>query len=803
MSIWSLVYEGFNPDEEGLREALCTLGNGYFCTRGANPEATADGIHYPGTYLAGGYNRLKTEIKGKTIENEDLVNMPNWLPLTFRFDDGPWFNLQDFQIISYRQELDMKRGILRRLIRFRDDRNRETHLSETRFVHMRARHIAALQTTIAPENWSGRIEVQCALDGRIVNAGVERYKDLNSRHLDYLETSEVDEETIYLKVRTVQSRIELAQAARCRIYVDNDLQTLTRRTVSEPGYIAQRFSLEVSPTNAVTIQKIIGLSTSRDDGISECGLQAKKCVRNVYDFSQLMESHVLAWKHLWQRFDVEFEHERHPDENERAEMILHLHIFHLLQTTSINTMDIDIGVPSRGWHGEAYRGHILWDELFIFPILNLRLPAITKALLMYRYRRLDEARFNARKVGCRGAMYPWQSGSSGREESQEIHLNPKSGRWIADNSQLQRHVNAAIAFNIWQYYQVTDDKEFLSHYGAEMILEIARFWASISTYNSKLNRYEIHGVMGPDEYHEGYPWEEQPGLSNNAYTNIMAVWVLNRAVEILHHFLPEDRKKEICETLDIQADEISLWMDISRKMRIVFHDDGIISQFEHYERLEELDWEGLRKRYGDIQRLDRILEAQNDTPNRYKASKQADVLMLFYLFSAEELREIFDRLDYPFQYETIPKNIDYYIQRTSHGSTLSRVVHAWVLARQDREKSWKLFREALQSDVIDIQGGTTPEGIHLGAMAGTADLIKRGYTGIEPRGDALRFNPCLPEELGRLSMQVRYRGHTLELDFMSNKMKVNALHAAEGPITVAVKEKAFELKAGESKEIAF
>jgi alpha,alpha-trehalase len=507
-----------------------------------------------------------------------------------------------------------------------------------------------------------------------------------------------------------------------------------------------------------------------------------------------------AWDHLWHRFGIELDNQETGDEN-RIAMVVHLYIFHLLQTTSMNTMcmDLDVGVPARGWHGEAYRGHIFWDELFIFPMINLRLPEITRELLMYRYRRLGAARENARQAGFRGAMYPWQSGSKGREESQEVHLNPKSGRWIPDNSRNQRHVNATIAYNLYHYYQVTQDTEFLSFYGAEMLLEIARFWASISRYNAELDRYEILGVMGPDEYHDAYPESDRPGLDNNAYTNIMAVWVLNRTREVLD-LLPEDVRWEVCSKLRLQDEEIRLWEDISRKMRVVFHDDGIISQFEGYDDLAEFDWEGYRKKYGDIQRLDRILEAEEDTPNRYKVSKQADVLMLFYLLSAEELAEIFEQLGYPFEYETIPKNIDYYIQRTSHGSTLSRMVHSWVLARSDRSRSWKLFCEALQSDVSDIQGGTTPEGIHLGAMAGTVDQLQRGYTGIVTRGNVLWFNPCLPEDLRRLKLKIRYRSHFLEIDMSADTLKVSDIRASEKPIEIGVYDKTYELCPGASRE---
>src|SRR5690606_3457513 len=136
MTGWTLAYDDFEPKQEGLREALCTLGNGYFATRGAAEEAEADEIHYPGTYLAGGYNRLKTEIAGRVIENEDLVNMPNWLFLTFRPADGDWFNLLGSEILSYRQELDLKAGVLTRDVRFRDRQGRETTLTSRRIVSM-------------------------------------------------------------------------------------------------------------------------------------------------------------------------------------------------------------------------------------------------------------------------------------------------------------------------------------------------------------------------------------------------------------------------------------------------------------------------------------------------------------------------------------------------------------------------------------------------------------------------------------------------------------------------------------------
>jgi trehalose/maltose hydrolase-like predicted phosphorylase len=509
------------------------------------------------------------------------------------------------------------------------------------------------------------------------------------------------------------------------------------------------------------LEKLVSFCTSRDHAISECGLEARKTIARASRFDAAMEDHVLAWKHLWRRFDVHIQ-PADPGFKLNVPMLIRLNMFHLLQAASPNSIGLDIGVPARGWTGEAYQGHIFWDELFIFPFFNFRMPEITRSLLMYRYRRLGEARAAAAAAGYKGAMFPWQSGSDGQEETEALNLNPRSQRWVPDRSYLQRHVGSAIAYNVWQYFQVTRDLEFLYSYGAELILDIAIFWSSIARFDELRGRYEIRGVMGPDEFHDSDPDSITPGLTNNAYTNIMAVWVLCHALEVLD-LLSDMRRAELTTRLGLSAEEIARWGDISRRMFVPFHDDGIISQFEGYEKLRELDWEHYRTRYGNIQRLDLILEGENDSTNRYKLSKQADVLMLYYLFSAEELGELFERLRYPFQEESIPRNIAYYVGRTCHGSTLSRVVHAWVLARSDRPRAMDFFAEALQSDVSDVQQGTTAEGVHLGAMAGTVDLLQRVSTGIEVRGDVLRLNPELPREMERLDMHIRYRGHSLDL----------------------------------------
>jgi len=820
---WLLGFDGFDPASERHREALCTLGNGYMATRGALSEATAapgggPDTHYPGTYCAGLYNRLGSTIAGRHVTNESMVNLPNWLPLTVRINDGPWLGTAGMELAEHRVELDMTRGVLVRTSVVMDPDGRRLRLTQRRFVSMRDTHVAAMSTTLTPEGFSGRISVRSALDGRVRNSGVRRYRDLPNDHLTGHRCHHEDDEVMCLHVRTNQSQVLVSQAARTRVFVDDTPLDVPPVRLTDPGahdrpastpaapgpanatgaanasgaanavgtagtdgfpsgaWVGQQFDLDVTDGQQVRIEKVVWMFTSRDNGSGEPATEACSWARaTTHDFDALLARHVVAWRHLWEHVDIGV------GTDGVVGRYVHLHLFHVLQTMSPVSVFADAGVPARGLHGEAYRGHVFWDEVFVLPFLSLRLPQIARSALMYRYRRLDMARRLAAEAGFSGAMFPWQSGSNGREETQTMHLNPVSGRWLPDASHLQRHVNAAIAYNVWHYYQATADTGFLTSYGGELMLEIARFWASAATYNHALDRYEIRGVVGPDEYHQAYPGGP-PGIDNNAYTNIMAVWCVCRAFEVLE-VLPPAAARELRDRIALTRTELDHWGEVSRKMRVCFH-DGVISQFEGFDDLAELDWDHYRQRYGDISRLDRILEAEGDTTDRYKLTKQADVMMLFFLLSAEELSAILQRLGYGYDTELIPATIAYYEPRTAHGSTLSRVVHAWIHARANRAESWRLFCEALHSDVNDIQGGTTAEGIHLGAMAGTIDLLQRCYTGLELTHDRLRLNPVVPDELAPMEFAVRYRTHLVHLRFDGGTTTVRMDNDEGGPITV-------------------
>ncbi|MFE0464569.1 glycoside hydrolase family 65 protein [Kitasatospora sp. NPDC058965] len=737
---WTLRFQGFDPAEEGLREALCAVGNGYLVSRGAAPESVADGVHYPGTYLAGCYDRTESTVAGRVVDNEDLVNGPNWLPFTFCAGGGTWFTGPPAEQTV---ELDLRRGVLTRTALVVDDRGRRTRLVQRRFASQANPHLLALETVLTPENWDGLLEVRSGLDGLVSNTGVARYRGLTERHLRPVGQGVDEDGPVWLETAAIGSPLRIALAAR------TGAEGARSATECRDGWAAHLLALDAERGRPVTVHKTVAVHTSRDRAV-ETPLRASRLLAaEAAGFDHLLADHALRWAELWRRCRTEAEFD--------GAGPLHLNLFHLLQTYTEHSVDLDVGVPARGLHGEAYRGHVFWDELFVLRLLNLRFPELARAVLRHRHRRLDAARREAAQVGLRGAMYPWQSAADGREESQQLHLNPLSGRWLPDHSHLQRHVGSAVAYNVWQYYQATGDGDFLAAAGAETLLEIARFWSSAASWNPARERWSIRGVLGPDEYHDAYPWADGPGLDDNAYTNVLASWVLARAQDALAA-LPGYRRDELRERLALDDGELDRWQEIGRRLYVPFH-DGVPSQFDGYERLAELDWAAYRQRYPDLRRLDRILEAEGDTVNRYRASKQADTLMLWYLFSAREVRDLLRRLGHPVRHELLRRTTEYYLRRTVHGSTLSSVVHAWVLTRSDRRASWRHFRDALVADLADSQHGTTAEGVHLGAMAGAVDLLQRCYTGLEVREDALWLDPRLPTALDRLELDLRYRGH--------------------------------------------
>lgn len=782
---WSITYHAYEPQKEPTREALLTVGNGYFGTRGAMEETESNPVHNPGTYIAGLYNRLASKVGDRVVENEDFVNVPNWLSVNFRIGNEDWFDFSSAEFLEFKKHLDFRTGIFSRHIVIKDAQGRETDIVSNRMASMADPHLASLQYSITPLNYSSEITLCSGINGDVINNGVERYKQLNQQHLKHRQQGCKDN-MAWVSVDTIQSGINVVEAANHRLFNDGSEVTDTGNAVLNPFKSFLHFTVQAGEGKTLMLEKFVSIYTSKPDDVADPMAMAMDAAGKNLRFAELQAKSTRAWKKLWDKIDVQVEG------NRMDQKLLRLHLYHLMVSASPHNAAIDASFTARGLHGEAYRGHIFWDELFILPFYNLQLPETARATLMYRYNRLPMAREYAEEFGYTGAMFPWQSGSDGREETQVVHLNPLNGEWGDDYSSLQRHVSLAIAYDVWEYYHTTGDLEFLKKYGAEMFLDICRFWAGKSELNPATGRYSIAGVMGPDEFHEQYHNSTEGGLRDNAYTNIMVVWAICRAFEVLE-LIGEDAN-QVKSKLVLSNKELARWKDISHKMNIVISPEGIISQYDGYFDLKELDWDFYRQKYGNIYRLDRILKAEGKSADEFKVAKQADTLMAFYNLDDAEVRRILDELGYKMKDDYLKENLAYYLARTSHGSTLSRVVHA-LLANMigDRRLSWELYQDALSSDFNDIQGGTTAEGIHMGVMAGTVLIAIYAYAGLNLRGEHIRINPNLPDAWNGLEFGFTFRGNRFNLKVKRASIEIKTSAIGSLPVELEISGKMVQL----------
>ena len=807
----ALHYRGSDDAHDGKRAALTTTANGYLSVRGTAPEAPTRLRTSPGTYMAGVVNRLTSSVQGRSIEHESMVNLPHWCLFDVRFSDGDWLSAGGLTVVDEEHALDMDDGVLTRTAHLQDHAGRALRIRQRRLVSMDRQHVAALLTRVEAEaSTTATVIVRTGIDARALNDNVAEYDQLAKRHLDVRHARVLDDGTVLCEVATTQSRVRIGFAQRTTVtaqrtgpgrraprgsgavqpwnasqptdpHVEGSaVRGVTDEVVGADGSgadgsgadgsaIFRDHTVDVTPGAAVDVDTITAAVNSRDPALSSVRGGAVQQLDWIPEkgFADLLPGHRAALSRLWDRFGVRVEPRNAgaatgTSAGTQTQLMVDLHTFHLLQAMSHHTTFIDAGTTARGLTGEGYRGHVFWDEVYVLPLLNLRLPEISKALLLYRWRRLDAARHLAREAGFAGARFPWQSGSDGREETPVELWNHRSSRWMPDHSRRQYHVGLAVAFNAWQHYRATADTKWLAEQGGELLIEVVRLFASMAEYDAAEDRYHIRRVMGPDEFHDGCPETTGSGVDDNAYTNIMVAWAARHAVRIFE-VLSSHEADELSFRLSIRPDEPAEWAHLAARLFVPFGENGLISQFAGYDDLEELDWEAYRRHYGNIGRMDLILESEDDTTNRYKLSKQADVTMLFFLLSPEGVVKELRRMGYPHSLAQVEETVDYYVARSTDGSSLSRVVNAGVLAMIGRADAWDHWQSALRIDIDDTQWGSTAEGVHLGAMAGTVDVVVRAFAGVVIRYDRIEFRPRLPRQLGEVSFRVLFQGQVVDV----------------------------------------
>jgi len=723
---WTLIEPQFDPAQLHSRETVFAIGNGYMGTRGSFEEGYPDAL--PATLVHGVYD----DVPGVYTE---LANCPDWLALTIVIN-GDRLRLDRGEILHYERKLDLQNGILSRSVRWRSPTGNTVDLQFERFASLADHQVLGLCCQITPVDFNGTIEVQSSLNGYPDNQGFDHWEQLDRGKI---------EQGIWLQVRTRSSHIELGMAAKMAAIGTNASWQVTNPLDCPTLAIA----FIATKGQTVGVEKMVTLFTSQDVELPVQVAQAK--LSNLPSYAMLLSAHQQAWKEAWQQSDIEIE----GDIN--AQLAVRYNLFQLLigacsHITGECLGNSRVSVPAKTLSGLGYRGHVFWDtEIFILPFFTLTQPDIARSLLTYRYHTLDGARLKAAHSGYKGAMFAWESAATGDEMTPRwsILTDPYAEAtriWCRDR---EIHISADIAYAIWQYWQVTGDDIWLRDYGAEVILDTAIFWMSRLEWNAKQERFELGGVIGADEYHEQ--------VNNNAYTNRMVQWNLEKAVAVyewLQRQFP-DRAAQLAQRLQLTPEQLLQFQAAIAQMYIPYDaKTGLIEQFDGFFQLKNVNLIDYEPRHRSIQAV-----LGMDETNQSQVLKQPDVLMLLYLMR--------DTQAFLYRPDVLQKNWNYYAPRTdrTYGSSLCPAIHSILAANLgEAAEAYKYFMQAATVDLEDSRGNTA-DGIHAASAGGVWQAVVFGFAGIQLKDSIPIANPHLPPTWTRLKFKLQWRGtwHSFDL----------------------------------------
>lgn len=716
---WRVEQEGFDPAREHAMESIYTVGNGYLGVRGALdrplPGSQAD------LFVAGIYDRKQStlpysELEFLAQERDDPYSEIVSLPFPFRVEirvDGMPLEMSEGRWHEHRRTLDLKRGVLRGHYRFKDEHGGRTAVDAWRCASLSDLHLLMQEVQVTCEDHDAIVELDASID--------EAELALDHPHLQPRPVKAPD---------GVEVRVYETKASGYRVAL------ATRVCVSAEAGERTYWQLEAKAGVPLKLRRYACIYTSRD--VSDPVAAAISAVREKRweDFAIGLTAHEAEWARFWAVADIRTENAA------AAAQALRFNAYHLRIAAD---HDPKVSVTARTLSGRAYEGHIFWDvEVFMLPFFLHTRPDIARSLLLYRHHTLPGARERARELGYRGACYAWESTVTGADTTPREIVLKTTGRKIPIYTGYEQvHVTADVAYGVARYFEATQDQAFMRDAGAEILLDSARFWASRCVKGT--HHYHLRAVIGPDEYHHT--------VNDNAYTNWMARLNLEHALwaaRWLAQQFPE-RSDELRAQLALDAAEIESWEEIARTLYFPEpNKDGVIEQFEGF-----FDLAAYRLPQAERFRppLERLFNAEEI--NASQLIKQADVLMLFFLFPERFPRNLLDA------------NYRYYEPRTDHGSSLSPPVHAALAARLGRtDEAWRYFRRALWLDLENAMGNSTL-GVHPASMAGTWQTLVFGFLGVRFENGVPITDPeaaaHLPPEWRAVDLSLVYRDKTHSL----------------------------------------
>lgn len=735
--LWLIHALDWIPAQQNIHESQFAIGNGYFGSRGCLEEIPPDAM--PGTYLAGVYDKMHAQVA-------ELVNWPN----AFNFHltaKGEKVGVGTMDVISHKRTLNLKKGLLLRHTVYQDSKKSLLDYQSLRFVSMDNKNIGVMQVALTPLDGPCEIDIHTGIDTSVSNSGV--LTEGKKRHFRIKELGQY-QNAGYLAAQTLEKKYTVLYCSGF-YYEMNGKKTFAEDNI---------FRLKLKKNQTVTFTKIFTIKRlSPDSDLAKNKKESFKAFTKIFrsPFKNLIDDHIRAWSKLWDKADIVIEGTANLQQN------LRFNIYHMLICAHTDGGFSSIG--ARTLSGEGYRGHIFWDtEIFLLPFYLFSFPEVAKNILLYRYRRLDQARHLARAKGYKGCRFPWESADAGTEETPDWAKDIDGSIMKILTHRYEYHITSDISYALYKYYVATGDEPFMRDYGYEILFETARFWASRAVLNKKTHKYDINEVIGPDEFHLK--------VNNNAYTNVMAKWNMITAHKLFGKIKRIDSSLylDLKKRLGLKNKEAKDWKRTASLMSVNILHNRLIEQFDGYFRLKKValsktDENGIP-----------ILSAKLNTQQLDKTQlvKQADTLMLLYLLSDV------------YSLGTKKTNYDFYIKNTAHESSLSAPIHSLVAcACSDLTRAYSLFNVALRADITNLYDNTR-EGIHGASLGGTWQAVIFGFAGVSITKETLCINPEMPLSWKKMVFSLSWKNNLLQLNLTNDTIGVKVLSKKKEQIKIGI-----------------
>jgi maltose phosphorylase len=732
---WSIIEEGWKPSQVESSESLFSIGNGAMGQR-ANFEEKYSGDSFQGSYVAGVYYPDKTRVgwwkNGYPEYFAKVLNAPNFIGIDV-FVDGEELDLATVQEVSdYRRELNMKEGWYERsfVAHFSDDK--AIKVVARRFMSLEIDELAVMNYEVTAVKGDLRISFQPYIDAGITNEDTNwddkfwEVEKLVSEDHQGLVRSRTNKTNFYVTTFMQSELIKNGEHLQYAEHFDQNDTVIRHKAVCD-----------IAPGESVTLIKYAGYVSSLNHEHLELFTAAKAVLHKAtaLGYESLLKLQADSWAQIWAMADISI------DGDLKAQQGIRFNIFQLNQTYSGKDSRLNIG--PKGFTGEKYGGSTYWDtEAYCIPFyMATKDQQVARNLLRYRYEQLDKAVENAKKLGFSSgaALYPMVT-MNGEESHNEWEITFE-----------EIHRNGAMVFAIYNYIRYTGDYSYVPEMGLEVMIAIAKFWHQRATYSQPAKKYMILGVTGPNEY--------ENNVNNNWYTNYLAKWCMEYAVENIHKVketYPSDYDRIMAKT-QLTDREISSWMEVADNMYMPFDEElGVYLQQDGFLDKEIIPVNELSKEHRPINQKwswDRIL--------RSCYIKQADVLQCFYFFEDH------------FTKEQLSKHFDFYEPLTVHESSLSPCVHSIQAAKLDRmDQAYEFYLRTSRLD-LDDYNKEVEEGCHITSMAGTWMSIVEGFGGLQIIDDKPSFTTKLPQQWTGFSFKINFRYQIIEVQVTTSGTKVS------------------------------